>query len=63
MKHRINQRKTKKSEWEIQKELASNEYNEGSQFINYHNECIPKSLRKAFESIETQETNKANRIK
>jgi hypothetical protein len=63
MKHRINQRKTKKSEWEIQKELAANEYNEASQFINHHNECIPKSLRKAFESIEPQAINKANLIK
>lgn len=63
MKHRINQRKTKKSEWEIQKELAANEYNEHLQSSIDHVNCIPKSLQKAFASIKPQATTKANRSK
>jgi hypothetical protein len=63
MKHNINQRKTRQSELEIQKEIAMHEYNDHLQSSVHGDECMPKSIQKAFASIKSQATTKANRIK
>jgi hypothetical protein len=63
MKHRINQRKTRQSELEIQKEIAMHEYSDNLQSSIHGDECMPKSLQKALASIKSQAATKANRIK